>query len=386
MIGRFSKDRSRGHGSNYNQRELERKMQEGKATGEDSQQTKSAAKSVAKLAVVDFDTVLSRWPGKKDEGKNEVSAKSSSVPPSDYFLGFTSHGTQIWGRLRQAGLETERIFDLDTRKVMIKLRCPADRLMDVAEVLRLKLKTTEGKSVHFEIMQIHKPSKCTNISRYWHYVGGFETFKESMVDIFEPTDAWEGSFCGGSSSGSSIFHSSIRQQIIDFIVNSQVRDSGAGLSFRYSLAQKGIMIRSPLHMHARLEALFHIWYHYTEDNSWRIIEKENGLDNIHDPSINGGGNDELPPRINRFIVGWFYQPLDSVEQYFGEKVAFYFAWTQHCAIKLIVPSILGVMVFLWQIYSQRWEDNEILPFFSVSQSLRLQRLQAYLSADITQSQ
>lgn len=28
---------------------------------------------------------------------------------------------------------------------MIKIRCPEDRLMDVAEVLRLKLRTREGK-------------------------------------------------------------------------------------------------------------------------------------------------------------------------------------------------------------------------------------------------
>lgn len=66
-------------------------------------------------------------------------------PPSDYFLGFSSPGTQIWGRLRQAGLETQRIYALDTKKVMIKVRCPVDRLQDVAEALKLKLKTKDGE-------------------------------------------------------------------------------------------------------------------------------------------------------------------------------------------------------------------------------------------------
>jgi hypothetical protein len=56
-------------------------------------------------------------------------------------------GTQIWARLRLAGLETERIFDLDTKNVMIKLRCPTDRLIDVAEVLQLKLRTVDGENI-----------------------------------------------------------------------------------------------------------------------------------------------------------------------------------------------------------------------------------------------
>jgi hypothetical protein len=52
---------------------------------------------------------------------------------------------QIWSRLRQAGLETQRIYAVDRTRVLIKIRCPPDRLLDVAEVLRLKLRTREGK-------------------------------------------------------------------------------------------------------------------------------------------------------------------------------------------------------------------------------------------------
>ena len=77
--------------------------------------------------------------------KPRGSETEPSPPPSDYFLGFKSPGTQIWGRLRQAGLETQRIYSLDTKKVMIKIRSPTERIMDVAEVLRLKLKTRDGE-------------------------------------------------------------------------------------------------------------------------------------------------------------------------------------------------------------------------------------------------
>ncbi len=79
---------------------------------------------------------------KNDLNDNKTQA---TIPPPDYYLGETP-GTQIWGRLRLAGLETERIFDLDPQNVIIKIKCPEERLMDVAEVLELELKTRKGKS------------------------------------------------------------------------------------------------------------------------------------------------------------------------------------------------------------------------------------------------
>lgn len=37
------------------------------------------------------------------------------------------------------------MYAVDTNRVMIKVRCPEDRLTDVAEVLRLEMKTVDGK-------------------------------------------------------------------------------------------------------------------------------------------------------------------------------------------------------------------------------------------------
>jgi hypothetical protein len=82
-------------------------------------------------------------------------APTAVAPPSDYFLGFKSPGTQIWSRLRLAGLETTRIYAVDTRRVMIKIRCPEDRLTDVAEVLRIKMKTLDGTYFLFYEMGSH---------------------------------------------------------------------------------------------------------------------------------------------------------------------------------------------------------------------------------------
>ena len=38
------------------------------------------------------------------------------------------------------------------------------------------------------------------------------------------------------------------------------------------------------------------------------------------------------------------QPLDSIEEYFGEKLAFYFTWLQHTASHLVFLSVPGLVL------------------------------------------
>lgn len=357
--GWFAKDRSSGFGSNYKP-----------LVGKEKSNVKNKGISDASKSQSNIFRALCGRKNKRnlDTQSSEMTFRRKTIPPPDFYLG-ESPGTQIWARLRLAGLETERIFDLDTKNVMIKLRCPTERLIDVAEVLQLKLKTVDGKI--FLSLYIHLIYK-TVLFHIYHFLGGYAPFKESMIDIFQPTDALDGGTQREWSIGASIFQSSIRQQVIDFIINSQIRDTGAGLSARYALAKKGIKKRSPLHMHARLEMLFNIWYYFSDHNTWKCIEKENEFHagrNGEKISSMTSGDDEVPPFLNRFLVGMFYLPLDSIEQYYGEKVAFYFAWLQHSSIKMIFPSFLGVIVVLYQSLTKRWENNEILPVFSVSDSL-----------------
>lgn len=45
---------------------------------------------------------------------------------------------------------------------------------------------------------------------------------------------------------------------------------------------------------------------------------------------------------------WYkYQPLDAVREYFGEKIAIYFAWLGFYTAWLIPVSIIGVLVFIY---------------------------------------
>jgi hypothetical protein len=266
-----------------------------------------------------------------------VTDPNAVPPPSDWFLGFRSPGTAIWSRLRQAGLETRRVYSLDPRLVMIKIRCPPDRLMDVAEVLRLKLKTREGT---------------------------FAPFREDLIDMFDPTvDPLEGPRLYGNLDLQ--FRSSIRQAIIDFIIGSRIRDSGAELGQNTDLGQK-IQAKVPLHMYGKLNAIFDSWFYFWRVENWRARNWRNLADDLSFRSNTSQGSDDVrvPGVLRRFFGGCLHQPLDSIEQYFGEKVAFYFTWLQHTSAHLAVLSAVGLLVFICQIASGN-VDHPLRPYFSV---------------------
>lgn len=289
-----------------------------------------------------------------------ITTEDAVPPPSDYFLGFRSPGTAIWSRLRQAGLETRRIYSLDPNRVMIKIRCPSDRLMDVAEVLRVKLKTKDGL---------------------------FAPFSEDMIEAFDSGDDsleclpphnmdWSTSFQ---------FKSCLRQSIIAFIIGSRIRDSGAELGPTTELGQF-IQARVPLHVHSTLNAIFHSWFYFWAEDNWyngrtghsltyaNSQSQDNGtLSKSNKLSIERGdsdlsstdarNHDSMPNLFTRFFVGCMHQPLDSIESYFGEKVAFYFTWLQHTATHLVLLSIAGLIVFFFQL-SSGIVDHPLRPYFA----------------------
>ena len=65
----------------------------------------------------------------------------------------------------------------------------------------------------------------------------------------------------------SLFRSSERQQIIDFIIRSRIRNFGAELGEDKKLG-KDIELRVPIHMHARLEGLYISWVLFYKEVNW----------------------------------------------------------------------------------------------------------------------
>ncbi|XP_065655307.1 anoctamin-7 isoform X3 [Hydra vulgaris] len=52
-----------------------------------------------------------------------------------------------------------------------------------------------------------------------------------------------------------------------------------------------------------------------------------------------------------------YQPLDHIRSYFGEKISFYFAWLGQYTAWLLLPSLVGLLVFVYGCVTMNSSDN-----------------------------
>ena len=70
----------------------------------------------------------------------------------------------------------------------------------------------------------------------------------------------------------------------------------------------------------------------------------------------------------RFSFGALSQPIDVVQEYFGEEVAFYFAWLDFYSKWLLGPAIVGAGLFVYQMFAGTL-DVPVLPFYALFMSL-----------------
>jgi hypothetical protein len=209
------------------------------------------------------------------------------------------------------------------------------------------------------------------------FSGDFAPYREDLITHFLPTDDGYVHCDDDDARIASLFRSSDRQKIIDFIIGSRIRDSGAELGPSTQLG-KQIKARVPLHSHARLEALYSCWVTFWRKANWvnrdgkslkvgpespRETDQWHGAlagDASGSLNISSSSQKRIPSILHRFFVGSFHQPLDSIEEYYGEKVAFYFAWLQHVSFHLLYLSVIGLIVFAIQLSSGQW-DHAIRP-------------------------
>jgi len=79
-----------------------------------------------------------------------------------------------------------------------------------------------------------------------------------------------------------------------------------------------------------------------------------------------------PAEVDYLAKNWFpdilkgklYQPIDRIKDYFGAKIAFYFAFLEYFNVSLIAPAVVGIVV---QIIIQATENvnHPVLPFYTV---------------------
>lgn len=68
----------------------------------------------------------------QDGAESSLKDKPSHHLPPAQFLGWRSAGTQIWARLKMAGLAVKVVFSWDLTRVILKVRCPQWRLEEVS--------------------------------------------------------------------------------------------------------------------------------------------------------------------------------------------------------------------------------------------------------------
>ena len=217
-----------------------------------------------------------------------------------------------------AGLEVQCVYSWDLARVLLKVRCPQWRLEEMAEKMHMKLRRRDGVVRRFKIVQ-----------------------REDFASTINGT----------------LFSSGERQQIIDRIVKSKIRDGGAELDENTALGAF-IVQCFPIHKIAKLEVLRAKWVHFWRDDSpvnltmpWSLWSTP-----FHVTLSRLGAT------ARRVWRNCLSQPLDLIAEYFGENIGFLFAYTAFYTRWLVVPSLLGLVVFGFQLREKTLDHWLCLPY------------------------
>jgi hypothetical protein len=269
--------------------------------------------------------LLMKSPNKDANLYASLSSSASATAAHTYrlpvaqFLGWNSAGTQIWARLKMAGLDVKCLFSSDLSRVILKIRCPKWRLEQMAEQMHMRLRTKNGH---------------------------LKAFRVSRRDSFIPFG-----------SQGNIFRSAERQQIIDYIIRSKIVDGGAELDSSTELGRY-IVQRFPLHMYTRLQDIRHSWVTFWKKEAYGVTSEPWSLFAVSYRHTLYRCYDSC----NHFFNNVLNQPLDNIAEYFGENLAFYFAFLAYYTRWLIFPMILGIILFIIQVNSHRLDHWLCVPY------------------------
>lgn len=301
--------------------------------------------------------------------------QSQKAMPQAAFLGWRSEGTQIWSRLRLAGLETKVVYSWDLRRIILKVKCPPARLEEVAEKMHLRIRRKDGT------LKVFKRSKRESFQACVTTGGG----------LLSPLGS-DGARDHDHDPEMPLFRSSERQQIIDYIIRSKIKDGGAELDEDTHLGSF-IVQRFPLHMYSRLEEIRYTWVTFWKTGSagdvaqpWNFFSTEyvpvdpadipvTSLGSVDNKIVENQYHYRPVPKISwkevisgtissveHFFSNVLVQPLDNIAEYYGEGVAFYFAFLAFYTRWLIIPSIIGFVVFCIQMSTGRLDNYYCVPY------------------------
>ena len=133
------------------------------------------------------------------------------------------------------------------------------------------------------------------------------------------------------------FHSSIH--------NFSPHNTGGAELDEYTELGKEIVQRFPLHMYSKLHDISHTWVTFWKQNHHsEVTPPWSPFRTSYKDTYTRVSND-----VGYFMANLLTQPLDSIAEYFGESIAFYFAYMAFYTRWLVFPSVLGVIVFAVQV-------------------------------------
>ncbi|KAE9351470.1 hypothetical protein PF008_g5918 [Phytophthora fragariae] len=222
----------------------------------------------------------------------------------------------IISRIRRTGLHVRRLLSMDGKQSLLKVRAPQRVLELGAERLRLRKR----------VDKVWMTFSCE--------------LRASFADFDKARDCIN-------------FLDSEKQSIVHALLTASEIDGGAGLNESCPVAARHVVQMYPLHKQD-LALLKTRWVTF-----WRASL----LSANHQ-------HDQAQKHNSRCLVlrNVLHQPLDDVAQYFGEQVAFYFAWMEMYTRWLVVPSVAGVVLFALQVHSQHL-DHPAAPIYAVFMAL-----------------
>ncbi|OQR84792.1 anoctamin [Achlya hypogyna] len=284
----------------------------------DTLRTSEDVMAIGALSKVEaeFDFAIVLKPVRGEDG-------ARSIPQTSNLKAFyRKHPTQakvaLLRQLHATGLQTKKLRALDGRQTLIKVKAPPHVLELGAEKTRLKKqRKVDGMWVEFA-----------------------SDIRESFADFHD---------------GQMHFLDSEKQSIV---FNLLTTEDGAGLTEHRSGAPSSpltprsdllVIVQQMLPLHkADLSWLRAHWVCY-----WRPA-----------PCPTRTAVATFALGLYRFFRYALDQPLDGVAQYFGEQVAFYFAWLQLYTRWLLLPTAVGAGLFYEQVRTQSL-NQPLAPFYAL---------------------
>jgi anoctamin-10/anoctamin-7 len=213
---------------------------------------------------------------------------------------------KICERFAKVGLQLKLYYSVDREEIYVKIRAPLDLLKVEADVIdycmeldpaELERRCATGvPEKNIDPIIFDEVPEMTTMSPYESIYGKYDQ-EEALQSIYKQSHG-------------QLFSTTDRIKLITNLIRKPQYANGCGINARHLLSEKVILGYFPLHDEDVKDDLRAKW----------VVWK---------PSP---------------IYAVWAQPLPEIREYFGEKVAMYFAWLGHYTKWLVVPSFLGIIV------------------------------------------